>query len=483
MLDDSIPPQSHDSDGGTPAPRKRRKPSGPASQPTTSGPPLGVIPPQSQANEMCLLGAMILDRDQIGEVLDVVDTPECFYSPQHRTLYEALKELYRDNQPLDLVILYDHLKHKKLLEAVGGADYLSRLVASVPDAQNAIGYARIVKEKSLLRSLIVTANTIIHEAYVSPLPAAEVLDQAERQMFEVTHRRQVGQATAFSDLMNRLFEDLDRGSFAAGNGILTGFTELDNKLCGLQQGEMIVVAARPSMGKTAFALNMADHIAVNERKRVAIFSMEMSKAACTMRLLCTRARVNSQVLRNQEGVGQHDHKRLVEAANDLQNALIYIDDTVALTPMALRARARRLKQHHKIDVIFVDYLQLMRDPTAESRQVEITHISSACKQIARELDIPVVALAQLNRGVESREGHKPRMSDLRESGSIEQDADVVLLLHRESYYNRDDPSLQGKAEVIVAKQRNGPTGEVPLQFTPELARFANLHEGLADDYG
>jgi replicative DNA helicase len=433
--------------------------------------------PESLAAEAAVLGSMVIDPGCIGEVVEHLDA-EAFYRIEHRHIFNAIISLYEKNrgEVLDAVLLRDELIRRGQLEQVGGVDYIAKVLESVPSSANVVYYVSIVKDKMLLRQMISAASEILADAYDATGDTDGKLDEAERRIFEVTDKRITGAAVGIKDLVTRAFELIEKREGKHITGIATGYHQLDDKTCGLQDGEMIVIAGRPSMGKTSLALNISEHIGVVERVPVAIFSLEMGRQQLAERFLCSRGEVESQLVR--KGMLSTEHyQKLVEACGLLSEAPIYIDDTSTLTPLELRAKARRLKSLYDIRCIIVDYLQLMHLGTTrvESRQQEITTISRYIKALARELNIPVVVLSQLNRAPEGREGHKPRMSDLRESGSIEQDADVVMLLHREDYYHRGEQDWEpdNRAEIIIAKQRNGPTGNVELVFRERFTRFEN----------
>ncbi|MBC8481223.1 MAG: replicative DNA helicase, partial [Planctomycetes bacterium] len=342
-------------------------------------------------------------------------------------------------------------------------------------------YSRIVKEKYVLRELIVASTEILNMGYDVSGGLEDALDKAEQKIFALTNRHSSGQISSIKDLVNEAYAIIEKRDGSLVTGLSTGYRDLDSITCGLHAGEMIIVAGRPSMGKTSFALNIAENVALKDKKPVAIFSLEMSKHQLAERLLCSHSRIDSQRVRR--GLLDEEHyQQLIESCSVLSEAPIYIDDTAGLTPLGLRAKARRLKSRYDIEAVFVDYLQLMDigSGRSESRQQEITAISRYLKAMARELDVPVIVLSQLNREAESREGHRPRMSDIRESGSIEQDADVIMLLHREDYYhkNEEDYILDHKADVIIAKQRNGPTGMVEFMFNENLTRFENIASNI-----
>lgn len=446
------------------------------------------MPPQSLEAEMSLLGSLMLDREAVGDIVSIIGRGDVhwFYRPDHRLIFETLVDLYDANQPIDLVILRNELEKRNLLEQAGGVEYLVACAESVPTAVNAEHYARIVRDKGLLRDLISCVSEIAEDAYSDSETSTELFDRAEQKLFAVTERRVAGHTIPLSELIVELDHIINSEEAGQISGLPTGFSELDELTTGFQPGDMVVVAGRPSMGKTALGLNMAEHAAVVEGLPVVFFSLEMSRQQVAQRLLCSRARIDSHKFRKRM-LNEEERRFLADVCMELQGAPLFVDDTPGLTPMELRAKARRLKMQHNIRAVFVDYLQLMHAPGHESRQQEISYISRSLKALGRELGIPIVALAQLNRQTEGRTGNQPRMSDLRESGAIEQDADAVLLIHREEYYKRDDPNLKGKAQLIIAKQRNGPTGEIDLQFDHQATRFNNLSPmsdaGYAPAYG
>jgi replicative DNA helicase len=433
--------------------------------------------PESVAAEAAVLGSMIIDPECIGQVIEQVDT-DAFYRVENRHIFGALIGLYEKNrgEAIDAVLLRDELEKRNRLEAVGGVEYIARIMDSVPSSANVMHYAGIVKDKMLLRETIAAAGEILDDAYSESGETSEKLDEAERRIFAVTDKKISGSAVILKDLVTRAYELIEKRDGRYVTGLATGYHELDDKTCGLQNGEMIIVAGRPSMGKTSLALNIAEHIGAVEKLPVGIFSLEMGKQQLAERFLCSGSEIDAQAVRKGMLSTEH-HEKLQTAAAELYEAPIYIDDTSTLTPLELRAKSRRLKSLYDIRCIIVDYLQLMHIGAGrvESRQQEITTISRYIKALARELNIPVMVLSQLNRAPEGREGHRPRMSDLRESGSIEQDADVVILLHREDYYHRGKDNYQedNTAELIIAKQRNGPTGSVKLVFREKFTRFEN----------
>lgn len=427
---------------------------------------------------MSLLGAMMLDRDAISNVLPLLGREDArwFYRPDHEQLFGVLIDLYDANKPIDLVTVQDELNRRDLLDAVGGVPYIVTLAESVPSAANAEHYANIVREKGMLRDLIRCAGEIVDTAYADRRPTGELIDEAEQKFFAVTERRISRQAVALRALLTSLYARIEARDGGYISGLPTGFTELDDLTSGFQRGDFIIVAGRPSMGKTAFGLTVAQHMAVTDKQPVAFFSMEMSNQQVAQRVLCSEGRIDSHKFRRGM-LSEDDIKTLAHVCDSLANAPLYVDDTPGMTVLELRAKVRRLVKQHDIKAVFVDYIQLMHTPGADNRQQEITIISRGLKALGRELNIPVIAMAQLNRQAEGREGHRPRMSDLRESGALEQDADVILLLHREEYYKPQDVEAQGVAEIIIAKQRNGPTDTIKVHFDKRLTRFTNLHHG------
>jgi replicative DNA helicase len=441
---------------------------------------------------MSLLGSILLDPRMLSDVLSIVRSPEEFYSEAHSAIYKAAVEVFDRFNSGDLVQIVEAIKDKGQLELVGGAEYLVKLAESVPSAVNAPHYARIVSEKAKLRKLIDAAGTILYDSFhvgeLGPDGAREVLDKAEMMVFEIAQQAQSADPQLLKDLLQLEIDRIESQEGKGISGVPSGYPDLDDMLRGMQPGELIIIAARPSMGKTALALNIAEQMATggnsggtpNTPIPIALFSLEMSKSAVTQRLISARSGIPSQNLRGGIRLSDRDYRKLLSACDDLAKAPVYVDDTPNMTVLALRARARRLVAQHGVKAIMIDYLQLLTAPGAarESRQVEVSTISRGIKALARELNVPVVCLSQLNRASEQREGNKPRMSDLRESGSIEQDADVIILLHREDYYHVQDenwklenPDKVGVAELIVAKQRNGPTGVVKLAWDSNTTRF------------
>ncbi len=439
------------------------------------------LPPAAIEAEMCLLAAMMLDKEMIGQVVQIVDR-EAFYQADHQIIFDIIVKLYEQNRPIDGVIVREELAKRQLLEEVGGLPYLAQILNTVPSSAHGAHYAGIVREKSLLRQLIAASNNILRECYAPHEQADLVVDKAERQIFQIAEKKVSGAMVPLETVLHEVFDNLqNRGQ----TGLQTGFFDLDEKLNGLQNGEMIILAARPSMGKTALAMNLIEGIAAPPGEKglpCAIFSLEMSKQQLAQRMLCSRGKIDSHRLRRgMLNAGEYTHLAVV--VHDLAKAPIWVDDSPGLTILELRAKSRRLKLQHDIKCIMIDFMQLMDNPGPENRQQQISEISRGIKAVARELNIPVIALSQLNRQSEGRDGHKPRMSDLRESGSIEQDADVILLLHREDYYKMTEDNYQpdNTAEIIIAKQRNGPTGTLKLYFDAKATRFENS-AGQADPF-
>jgi replicative DNA helicase len=433
--------------------------------------------PESLSAEAAVLGSMIIDPECIGDVIETVKA-DAFYRIEHQYIYDAIVTLFEKNRShgIDAVLLREELQRRGHLEEAGGFDYIGKLMDSVPSSANVSYYSGIVKDKALMRQIIAATTEILNDAYEESGDPDEKLDEAEQRIFQITDKKITGNAVGLKDLVTKAYELIEKREGSYITGLPSGYFELDDLTCGLQNGEMIVIAGRPSMGKTSLALNIAEHIGLKEKIPVAIFSLEMGKQQLAERFLCSVSQIDAQLVRKGM-LSTEYYDKLVDACGQLSEALIYIDDTASITPLELRAKARRLKSRYNIRCMVVDYLQLMHlgAKGVESRQQEITTISRYIKALARELNIPIIILSQLNRSPEGREGHKPRMSDLRESGSIEQDADVIMLLHREDYYHRGEEEYQddNTAELIIAKQRNGPTGSIKLTFREKITRFEN----------
>jgi len=440
------------------------------------------LPPHSVEAEQSLLGGLMLDQRAWDQIADVVIQDD-LYRADHRLIFSAVAALVERNQPPDAVTVSEHLQRLGQLEAAGGLPYLARLVEDTPSAANIRAYARIVRDHAMLRRLIEIGGDIAASAHATEgLSASEIVDRAEQRVFEIAERHSRG--AGFVSLKQILPKTIDRLDFLSHStseitGVSTGFVEMDKMTAGLQRGELIIIAGRPSMGKSTLAVNIAEHAALGQKTPAAIFSMEMSAEQLSFRMLSSIGRISAGRLRTGKLLDE-DWPRVDSAVSMMSDAPIFIDDSGALTPTEIRARARRLKREHGLGLIVVDYLQLMQvTGTVENRATEISEISRSLKALAKELDVPVIALSQLNRSVEQRQDKRPVMSDLRESGAIEQDADLILFIYREEVYDRDTPR-KGIADIIIAKQRNGPVGDFRLTFLGEFTKFENL---VAEAYG
>jgi replicative DNA helicase len=449
-----------------------RQAGGRGAGPASPRQPVQRIAPHSIQAEACVLGSMLLDAPTIDVIVQSLSA-EHFYRPAHQLIFQALVRMRDEKRPIDLVSAREELGRQNQLEQVGGVEYLVALAEGVPNAANAEYYARIVREKAMLREVIAASNETIREAYDARDEAEDVVDRAEQRVFEIRNQTIGREAATIKSLLTETFKTLEEHDGRMITGLASGYQKLDELTCGFQKGEVVVLAGRPSMGKTSCLLNIAEYMAVVDRVPLAFFSMEMASRQIVQRLLASHARFDMQRMRRGM-ISAEDWSQLQLSAGDLEQAPLYIDDTGVLTILQLRAKARRLKAAHDIRAVFVDYLQLMTyTGRSDSRQEQITEISRGIKALARDLDIPIIVAAQLNRGPEDRTYHRPRMSDLRESGSIEQDADLILLLHCEDYYHRGEPNWEPKnvTELIIAKQRNGPTDTVELTFLPQCVRF------------
>ncbi|MGQ9630657.1 MAG: replicative DNA helicase [bacterium] len=432
------------------------------------------IPPQSIEAEQAVLGAMMIDSNTISSVLELINE-DSFYKDAHKKIFRTIVNLYDHHTMVDAVTLADELRRCNLLEEVGGKAYLEMILNGTYTAANAVYYANIVREKYILRSLISAATQIAGESYEGSEEVDTILDNAEQRIFNITQHRADRGFVHIKEIVSDSFEYIDKLYERGGGmtGVRTHFTDLDELTSGLHPSDLIIIAARPSIGKTALGLNIAGNVAINDKITTGIFSLEMSKEQVVIRMLCSEARVDGQKLRRGR-LSEKEWPRLASAAERLAESPIFIDDTPSASVLEIRAKARRLKSEHKLGLIVIDYLQLIRSRgRAENREQEIAEISRSLKALAKELNIPVVALSQLNRAVELRSDKKPQLADLRESGAIEQDADVVILLSRPEFYEPNNPEVEGKAMVNVAKQRNGPVGEINLTFLKEYARFEN----------
>ena len=434
------------------------------------------VQPHSDEAEQAVLGSMLSSGPAVNKAFEKKLTAEHFYKNAHSLIFSAMAKLNKDNEPIDTVSVVDLLTKSKDLDKVGGAYYISGLIEVVPTTAHVDRYIKIVIEKSVLRNLIYLANDISKEAYDDSQEVDDILETVQKSIFSITQDTLQKDFEEIDPVLIKTFDKIDKIASHKGTviGVPSGFHELDQKTTGFQNGDLIIIAGRPGMGKTSFALNMMRNAAIDSKKKIGFFSLEMANEQLAMRLLCSEARVDSNLVRRGD-LPKSQYQNLSLAVGPLSKSDIYLDDTPALSILELRAKARRLKNDVNLDMIIVDYLQLMQGPKgAESRQQEIATISRSMKALAKELEIPIVALSQLSRAVEQRTGSKkPQLSDLRESGAIEQDADVVIFLYRDEFYNKDADN-EGKAEIIVAKQRNGPTGTVEAAFISRYTRFENL---------
>lgn len=440
------------------------------------------LPPQNLEAETSVLGAVLLENEALNSILEILKEDD-FYRNAHRRIFSAILHLYEHSEPVDLITLSEVLKTRGELDDVGGVAYLNSLVNGVPTAANISYYAKIIKEKALLRKLINRTTEIVSQSYSISGDVDEFIDQAERTIFEISEDRVRPSFYPIKDLIKSSFKTIERlyEKRQLITGVPTGFQRLDELTSGLQPSDLIIIAGRPSMGKTALALNIAQNASVQAAIPAAIFSLEMSKEQLALRMLCSEAKVDAHRLRG-GFLSESDWPKLTRAAGSLSEAPLFIDDTPGLSALEMRAKTRRLKIEHNLGLVIVDYLQLMRGRArADSREQEISDISRSLKALAKELSIPVIALSQLNRRVEERGDKRPQLSDLRESGAIEQDADVILFLYREEVYNKSEEN-RGKAEIIIGKQRNGPTDKVDLAFLDKYTRFENLSVLKEDSY-
>ena len=443
------------------------------------------VPPHSVQGEQAVLGGLMLNSDAWNEISDKISS-EDFYRREHQLIFKAMRALSEADQPLDVVTIAEELERRAELSDVGGMPYLGMLANETPTASNVPAYARIVREQSVMRQLIRVGNKIADSGYrPEGRPVDDLLDQAETEVFKIAEQKDKGRQ-GFQNIQALLTKTVDKidelfNSDDALTGVSSGFNDFDGRTSGLQKADLVIVAGRPSMGKTTFAMNMCENVAIGAGVPVAIFSMEMPAEALTMRMISSLGRINQQAVRSGK-LEDDDWPRVTSAVNILSQAKIFIDDSAALTPNEIRARCRRLqKEHGQLGMVMVDYLQLMRAPEAGDNRVnEISAISRGLKALAKELNCPVVALSQLNRSLEQRPNKRPVMSDLRESGAIEQDADLIVFIYRDEVYNEDSPD-QGKAEIIIAKQRNGPIGTVNLTFQGQFTRFDNFARDVYEE--
>lgn len=439
------------------------------------------IPPQNIEAEQAVLGAIFLEPSSLTLASEIL-IPEDFYRAAHQKIFNVMLKLNDEGKAVDLITVTEELAASRLLEDTGGVSYLSELAASVPTAANIEYYAKIVEEKSLLRRLIRTATSIAQDGYTREDEVETVLNEAEKNIMEVASRKNAGAFHNIKDVLVRTYDNIELMHTRVGDitGIATGFTELDKITAGFQRNDLIIVGARPSVGKTAFALNISQNVATKTGENVAIFSLEMGAEQLVMRMLCAEGNIDAQRLRT-GSLTDEDWGKLTMAMGSLSNAGIFIDDTPGIRVSEIRSKSRRLKQEHGLGMILIDYLQLVQGSgrSGENRQQEVSEISRSLKALARELEVPVIALSQLSRGVEQRQDKRPMMSDIRESGSIEQDADIVAFLYRDDYYDKESEN-KNIIEIIIAKQRNGPTGTVSLAFIKEYNKFVNLERRFDD---
>ncbi|MDD5945097.1 MAG: replicative DNA helicase [Clostridia bacterium] len=430
--------------------------------------------PHDADAEQAVLSSILMDKDAAAEAFEMLK-PEDFYSPENRAVYEAALQLYAKGEPIDVVTVKNQLEEKGVFAQIGGVETLANIASAVGSSVNIKSYAKIVEEKSVLRRLIRLAGDITEKSYKADDDINNILDKAEKGIFDVMQNRNTDSFSSIMDVAFDTFSNIEKiyNSTEKITGISTGFTDFDAKTAGLQKSDLILIAARPSMGKTAFVLNVAQYAAMKQHVPVAIFSLEMSKEQLVNRMLCAEALVDAQKVRTGD-LNNEDWNKLVEAMGRLSEAPIYIDDTPGITAMEIRAKCRRLKLEKGLGLVVIDYLQLMSGSgRSDSRQQEISEISRSLKAIAREIEAPVIALSQLSRACEARSDHRPMLSDLRESGAIEQDADLVAFLYRDEYYFPEKTEKKNMAELIIAKQRNGPTGTVNLMWLGQYTKFAN----------
>lgn len=433
------------------------------------------VMPHNLEAEKSVIGSMFMDREAALTVSEML-TADDFYQKQYGIIFESMVELYNENKPIDLVTLQDKLNEKDLPPEYSSVEFIRELVIAVPTSANVKHYAQIVKEKAVLRKLIKITESIANECYLSKDSLETILEQTEKQIFNIVQSRGASDYVDIKDVVLQSLESIEVVAKNKGSvtGVSTGFIDLDYKTSGMQPSDFILIAARPSMGKTAFVLNLAEHMAVKQKVTTAIFSLEMSKDQLVKRMLAMNSRVDSQLIRT-GNLKDDDWVKLIEGAREIGESKLILDDTPSISIAELRSKCRKYKLEHNLGIIMIDYLQLMSGggKKSESRQQEISDISRSLKALARELNVPVIALSQLSRAVEQRPDKRPMLSDLRESGAIEQDADVVMFVYRDDYYNKDSED-KGVAEIIIGKQRNGPTGTVKLKWQAELTRFANL---------
>lgn len=434
--------------------------------------PLRSMPHNLEA-EQSVLGSMLMDKTAIAAAAETLEG-EDFYRDSHKVIFKSIKELYQKDIPVDMITLIEHLRSTEKLDEAGGISYITEISGSVPSTANLTSYIQIVEDKAILRRLIRSATEIIETSYNKQDDVDAVVDLAEKNVFNISEKKNTSDFEPMNVVLERGFEEIERiyNNKGETTGVPSGFKDLDEKTSGFQGGDMVLIAARPSMGKTTFALNLAQHAALRAGKSVAIFSLEMSKEQLAYKLLCAEANVDMLKLRT-GNLDEKDWENIARASGPLADAKIFIDDTAGVSIMEMRSKCRRLKIEHGIDMILIDYLQLMSGSGEESRQQEVSEISRSIKAIAKEMKCPVIALSQLSRAPEQRADHRPMLSDLRESGSIEQDADLVMFLYRDEYYDKESED-KNVAECIIAKQRNGPVGTVKLAWLGQYSKFGSL---------
>ncbi len=439
------------------------------------------ISPHSIEAEQSVIGSMIMDKDAIVTASEIL-IAEDFYQNQYGILFDAMVELFNEGQPVDLVTLQNRLKEKELPPELSSLEFIRDLVTAVPTSANAKYYANIVKEKAVLRRLIKVTEGIANECYLNKEPVEAILEDTEKKVFDIVQNRSGGDFVSIDKIVLQSLESIEAASKSKGSvtGVATGFYDLDYRTAGLQPSDLILVAARPSMGKTAFVLNIAEYVAVKSHVTTAIFSLEMSKDQLVKRMLAMNSKVDSQAIRSGE-LKDEDWGKLVESVKTIGNSKLIIDDTPGISISELRSKCRKYKLEHDLGLVIIDYLQLMTgNRKSESRQQEVSDISRSLKALAREINAPIIALSQLSRAVEQRPDKRPMLSDLRESGAIEQDADVVMFIYRDDYYNHDTEE-PGVAEIIIGKQRNGPTGTIKLGWQAQFTKFVNLERAYNND--
>lgn len=441
------------------------------------------LPPQALEIERTVLGSMLIDSEAAMAAIERL-TETAFYSGSNRIIFSAICEMVEKSIPVDVVTVVEKLKNSDMIDLIGGYSYIAELTESIATSANMEYYCQILIDKMNLRKLITTAGEIVTDCFSSDVVVQSIIESAESKIYAIADTNEKSEVQSSGELIVKTFQEIEQFSKGQTSGYKTGFTELDEKTTGLQKSDLVIIAARPSMGKTAFMLDIAMNMAIKFNYKVAIFSLEMSKSQLMQRMLCSQARVNMHQLRSGT-LAKRDFPKLSIAASPIAEAGIYIDDTPGITVSAIRSKARRIKKQFGLDVVFIDYLQLMSGVTSKggSREQEISSISRGLKGVAKELDVPIAALSQLSRNLENRVGNKrPQLSDLRESGAIEQDADVVLFVYRDEVYNKDEKENIGKAEIIIGKQRNGPLGTANLTFVKCFARFENTEMQQSDEY-